>query len=164
AGSGRPAHRPQRGTGDNVRIAVELFAAARQAAGCARVQIELSQGATLGELRRRMIEQFPALAPLLAHASFAVDAQYAADDATREFTAGRQTRSLDYECYPRMAGAKLQELEATARARWDLVDCAIVHRLGAVAIGETSVAIAVSAAHREAAFAAAQWLIDTLKE
>ena len=44
------------------------------------------------------------------------------------------------------------------------VDCAIVHRLGEVAVGETSVAIAVSAAHREAAFEAGRWLIDRIKE
>ncbi len=62
-----------------------------------------------------------------------------------------------------MARQKLIELEAEARRQWPLVDCAIVHRLGHVALGEASVAIAVSAAHRDAAFAAGKWLIDTLK-
>ena len=82
---------------------------------------------------------------------------------TREFTAGRQTASLDYECYDEMAKAKLSELEAEARRRWPLVDCAIVHRVGHVPIGEASVAVAVSTPHRRAAFEAGQWLIDTLK-
>jgi molybdopterin synthase catalytic subunit len=83
---------------------------------------------------------------------------------TREFTHGRQTTSLDYECYPEMAERKLAELEVEARRRWPILDCAIVHRLGRVEIGEASVAIAVSAAHRQPAFEAGQWLIDTLKE
>jgi molybdopterin synthase catalytic subunit len=83
---------------------------------------------------------------------------------TREFTNGRQTNSLDYECYPEMAQRKLAELEAEAKRRWPILDCAIVHRVGRVEIGEASVAIAVSSAHRQPAFEAGQWLIDTLKE
>lgn len=83
---------------------------------------------------------------------------------TREITAGRRTTSLDYECYPEMAERKLAELEAEARRRWPILDCAIVHRLGRVDIGEASVAIAVSSAHRQPAFEAGQWLIDTLKQ
>ena len=83
---------------------------------------------------------------------------------TREFTAGRQTSSLDYECYPEMAERKLAELESDARRRWSLVNCTIVHRLGHLKLGEASVAVAISAPHRADAFHAAQWLIDTLKE
>lgn len=83
---------------------------------------------------------------------------------TREFTDGRQTTTLDYEAYDEMALAKLAELEATARDRWSLVDCGIVHRLGNVPLGEASVAIAVSSGHRQEAFEAGRWLIDTLKQ
>ena len=83
---------------------------------------------------------------------------------TREFTQGRQTVALDYECYPEMAERKLAELEAEARRRWPVIACEIVHRLGRVDLGEASVAIAVSTAHRRDAFEAGQWLIDTLKE
>ena len=82
----------------------------------------------------------------------------------REMTGGRKTRSLEYECYPEMAEQKLAELEQDARRRWPLVDCAIVHRLGPVEVGQTSVAIAVSSAHRAPAFEAGQWLIDRIKE
>jgi molybdopterin synthase catalytic subunit len=82
----------------------------------------------------------------------------------REFTHGRQTASLDYECYPEMALQKLTALEAEARTRWLLTGCAIVHRVGRLEIGEASVAVAVSTEHRQTAFAAGQWLIDTLKE
>jgi len=83
---------------------------------------------------------------------------------TREFTGGRQTTTLHYECYQEMARAKLAELEQEAREKWPLVGCAIVHRTGRVDLGEASVAIAVSTAHRADAFAAGKWLIDTLKE
>jgi molybdopterin synthase catalytic subunit len=83
---------------------------------------------------------------------------------TREFTRGRRTQSLDYECYPEMAEKKLAELEAEARRRWPLTGCSIVHRLGHLELGEASIAIAVSSPHRHDAFAAGQWLIDTIKE
>src|SRR4029079_7004979 len=83
---------------------------------------------------------------------------------TREITNGRRTISLDYECYPQMAERKLAELESEAKNRWPILDCAIVHRLGRVEVGEASVAVAVSSAHRQAAFEAGQWLIDTLKQ
>jgi molybdopterin synthase catalytic subunit len=82
----------------------------------------------------------------------------------RQATAGRQTASLDYQCYQEMARTKLAQLEEQARERWPLVGCAIFHRLGHLEIGETSVAIAVSSPHRADAFAAGQWLIDTLKQ
>jgi molybdopterin synthase catalytic subunit len=83
---------------------------------------------------------------------------------TRRETDGRSTASLDYEAYPEMARLKLTELEEEARRRWSLLGCSIVHRLGHLEIGEASVAIAISSAHRDAAFAAGQWLIDTLKQ
>ena len=82
----------------------------------------------------------------------------------REATGQRRTSSLEYECYAEMAEKKLAELEAEARARWPLEECTIVHRLGHLPVGETSVAIAVSAAHRRPAFEAGQWLIDRVKE
>lgn len=83
---------------------------------------------------------------------------------TREFTGERRTASLDYECYPEMAMLKMRELESEARRRWPIIECVIVHRLGHLELGAASVAIAVSSPHRSDAFAAGQWLIDTLKE
>lgn len=82
----------------------------------------------------------------------------------REFTQGRQTVALDYECYPEMAEKQMARLEAEARQRWPLVECAIVHRLGRLELAEASVAVAVSSPHRGVAFEAGKWLIDTLKE
>ena len=83
---------------------------------------------------------------------------------TREFTRGRQTASLEYECYHEMAQKKLHELEHEARRRWPIVECSIVHRLGHLPLGEASIAIAVSSPHRAASFEAGKWLIDTIKE
>jgi molybdopterin synthase catalytic subunit len=82
----------------------------------------------------------------------------------RELTEGRQTASLDYECYPEMAQTMLAQLAAEAGDRWTLAGCAIVHRVGHLDVGETAVAIAVSATHRQEAFQAAEWLIDRIKE
>jgi molybdopterin synthase catalytic subunit len=82
---------------------------------------------------------------------------------TRELTNGRQTVALDYEAYGEMAKRKLAELEAEARRRWPVIECIVVHRLGRVPPTEASVAIAVSTPHRSDAFAAGQWLIDSLK-
>jgi molybdopterin synthase catalytic subunit len=83
---------------------------------------------------------------------------------TREMTGQRRTESLDYECYPEMAEKKLAELETEARRRWPLTGCEIVHRLGHLELGEASIAIAVSSPHRQQAFEAGKWLIDTIKE
>ena len=82
----------------------------------------------------------------------------------RELTGERRTLALDYEGYPEMAEKKLAELEAEARRRWPIIHCALVHRLGHLELGETSVAVAVSTPHRRDSFLAGQWLIDTLKE
>lgn len=82
----------------------------------------------------------------------------------RERTGDRPADSLEYECYLEMAQRELADLEAEACRRWSLVACRIVHRLGTLAVGEASVAIAVSAAHRQEAFAGGQWLIDRIKE
>jgi molybdopterin synthase catalytic subunit len=83
---------------------------------------------------------------------------------TRELTHGRQTVALDYEAYHEMAERRLRELEVEARRRWPVIECIVVHRLGRVPPTEASVAIAVSTPHRGDAFAAGQWLIDSLKQ
>jgi len=83
---------------------------------------------------------------------------------TREFTADRQTAELYYQAYEKMAERELKRLEQSARAKWPLVECLVVHRLGLVPLAEASVAIVVSSPHRDAAFTACRWLIDTLKE
>ncbi len=82
---------------------------------------------------------------------------------TRNRNAGRRVVRLEYEAYGRMARAEMQRLAAGARRRWPLRKVVIAHRIGLVPVGETSVAIVVSAGHRAEAFAACRWLIDRLK-
>jgi molybdopterin synthase catalytic subunit len=81
----------------------------------------------------------------------------------RGVTAGAVTRSLTYDAHEPLAIATLATLRREAVARFDLTACGIVHRLGPVAPGEAGVAIAASAPHRRAAFAATEWLLDRLK-
>ena len=71
---------------------------------------------------------------------------------------------IEYEAYEGMAEAEMERIAFTLKERHQLVDVAIHHRVGPVEIGETSVVIAVSAAHREAALAACKEAIDTLKQ
>jgi MoaE-MoaD fusion protein len=81
----------------------------------------------------------------------------------RNQTRGRRTLFLDYEAYEEMALEQMESLAAKALQQFQVRDVAIVHRLGRLEIGETSVLIAVASAHRAAAFEACRWLIDTLK-
>ncbi len=81
----------------------------------------------------------------------------------RDNSRGRPTRFLEYEAYEPMAAKELEKLAAEAQTRFAVGDVLILHRLGRLEIGETSVLIAVAAAHRAAAFDACRWLIDTLK-
>lgn len=85
------------------------------------------------------------------------------DGIVRNHSRGRRTIYLVYEAYEPMALRKLQELASDAKARYSIRDVAIVHRLGRIEIGESSVLIAVFSAHRAAAFDACRWIIDTLK-
>lgn len=71
---------------------------------------------------------------------------------------------LDYEVYPEMVEPKISEIVDEALARWTVLSVVVKHRSGRVELGEASVAVAVSAAHRGDAFAAARYLIDQLKE
>ena len=85
------------------------------------------------------------------------------DGFVRELTKGKQTEYLVYEAYEPMALAEMQNLGAIAREKFEIVHAAIMHRLGRLEIGETSVVIAVAAPHRRAAFEACEWLIKELK-
>jgi molybdopterin synthase catalytic subunit/molybdopterin converting factor small subunit len=82
----------------------------------------------------------------------------------RDNTRGRRTLYLDYEAYEAMALKQMAALAAEARARFAVRGASIIHRLGRLEIGETSVLIVVAAAHRGAAFEACRWIIDTLKK
>ncbi len=86
------------------------------------------------------------------------------DGIVRNNTRGRQTLHLDYEAYEEMAEKQIQELSTEAGTRFGVRHVTIVHRLGRLQIGETSVLIVVASAHRAQAFEACRWLIDTLKK
>ena len=85
------------------------------------------------------------------------------DGYVRQFTKGRETLYLVYEAYEPMALSEMENLGAQAREQFEIAHVGIVHRLGKLEIGETSVVISVSAPHRRAAFAACEWLIKELK-
>lgn len=83
---------------------------------------------------------------------------------TRNNNEGRKVIALDYEAYPEMAEKELARIGADANKQWPICRIAIVHRLGPVQIGEASVMIAVSSAHRDAAFAASRFAIEEIKK
>ena len=85
------------------------------------------------------------------------------DGYVRQFTKGRETLHLFYEAYEPMALKEMQKLIDQAKRDFEISNVGIVHRLGKLQIGETSVVIAVAAPHRKAAFAACEWLIRELK-
>jgi molybdopterin synthase catalytic subunit len=86
------------------------------------------------------------------------------DGIVRDNTRGRRTLYLDYESYREMALEQMGRLAAEAVEKFGVRDVALVHRLGRLMVGETSVLIVVASAHRAAAFDACRWLIDTLKK
>jgi molybdopterin synthase catalytic subunit/molybdopterin converting factor small subunit len=82
----------------------------------------------------------------------------------RNSTRGRRTLYLDYDAYEAMALKQMESLAAETRVRFGVRGASIVHRLGRLEIGETSVLIVVAAAHRGPAFEACRWIIDALKK
>ncbi len=102
---------------------------------------------------------------LIAQAKTAEDGAIVVfDGIVRNHTRGRRTLYLDYEAYEEMAQRQMCELAAKARERFGVRHITLIHRLGRLEIGETSVLIVVASGHRGAAFEACRWLIDTLKQ
>ena len=83
---------------------------------------------------------------------------------TRAHSRGREVVRLEYEAYEGMAEAEMERIAGELMERYSLIAVAIHHRVGVVGIGETSVVIAISSAHRAAALAACADAIDTLKQ
>ncbi|HEX7232028.1 MAG TPA: molybdenum cofactor biosynthesis protein MoaE [Candidatus Binatia bacterium] len=83
---------------------------------------------------------------------------------TRNNNEGRTVIALDYEGYREMAEKQLARIGEEAKKQWPICKMAIVHRLGPVKIGEASVIIVVSSAHRDAAFAASRFAIEEIKK
>jgi molybdopterin converting factor subunit 1 len=190
-----------------MRVSVRLFAALREQAGVRERQLELPDGATVGDvwprldlgeepsgllyaLNKAYVERATALAegdelaviPPVSGGAFRLSEEplspaeavreVASDDAgaiatfigtTRAHARGRDVVRLEYEAYEGMAEQTMAEIGDELKARYELLEVAIHHRVGVVEIGGTSVVIAVSAAHRGDALAACRDAIDTLK-
>src|ERR1700752_2935737 len=112
------------------------------------------------EITRRRIAKADVAAQIRSDADGAV-ATF--DGCVRNHSHGRATLYLEYEAYEAMALAKMNEIAAQVHEKFSINRVAMVHRLGRLEIGETSVFIAVSSAHRAAAFDACRYAIDTLK-
>ena len=86
------------------------------------------------------------------------------DGIVRNNSRGRRTLHLDYEAYESMADKQMRALAQEALGKFGVRQVVIVHRLGRLQVGETSVLIVVASAHRAQAYEASRWLIDTLKK
>jgi molybdopterin synthase catalytic subunit len=83
--------------------------------------------------------------------------------AVRDVDAGRRVRGLDYEAHPSAVGELARVAGSVADASPDVVALAVVHRLGALSVGDLAIVVAVSAPHREEAFTACRLLLDRVK-
>ena len=81
----------------------------------------------------------------------------------RDFSKGQNILKLDFHTYSGMAEKELAKLERTAKSKFDILDCLVIHRTGEIKINENIVLVIVTSMHREAAFKACQWMIDELK-
>lgn len=202
------------------KFTIKLFATLRERAHTAELTREFPDGATVGDMWRQLVVEFPELGGHRDSVAFAVNQEYVERDfkprtgdeiafippvsggagtpayvgkitigrdpidvaalerevadaaagaivtfsgKTRRDNAGRVVIRLEYEAYEPMALSEMRKLAAEAGARWKITRIAIAHRVGVVEIGETSVAIAVSAPHRAEAFEACRFAIDKLK-
>ncbi len=85
------------------------------------------------------------------------------DGYARQWTKGKETLYLVYEAYQPMALRETEKIIGQAREKFEITAVGIVHRLGKLEIGETSVVVSAAAPHRKAAFEACEWLIKELK-
>lgn len=83
---------------------------------------------------------------------------------TRDTTAGRTVRYLEYEAYRPMADQTLKQIVNEINERWSIRDVAIAHRVGRLEISDISLVVAVSAPHRRDAFLACQYSVDRIKQ
>ena len=198
-----------------MRVRILFFGVLKDLAGKSSDNLELREGATVGDLLETCAARIPRLNDLLASLAVAVNQQYAGaetalksgdevallppvsggsgvrawivrdaidtsailagikrgedgaavvfEGVVRNSTRGRKTLYLDYEAYEEMALGQMESLAGQALKQFQIRDIALVHRLGRLEIGETSVLIVVASAHRGAAFDACRWLIDRLK-
>lgn len=100
---------------------------------------------------------------LVKKASSGTGAVVAFLGAARDFSKGERIAGLEFEHYPGMAEAKLKDIRQRALKNFNIIEMAIIHRVGVIRTGENIVLIAASAAHRNDAFMACEWAITELK-
>jgi len=119
---------------------------------------------TIDEDRLELVRETIDLEALVRHVRAEQDGAIVTFDGfVRNQSHGRATRYLEYEAYEPMALGKMREIAVQIHEKFRIHRVAMVHRLGRLEIGETSVFIAVSSPHRGAAFDACRFAIDTLK-
>jgi MoaE-MoaD fusion protein len=202
-----------------MKVSVRLFAGLHDLVGLRELEMELADGATVADLRRQLVSQYPAVEPLMNALVCAVDEEYVSNDhhlrpgdevalippisggssaeaerfqvtrepldpqrlvdlvrrdesgavalfygVVRNHSHGRRVLRLEYDAHPSMAVKKMRQVAEEARSRWGITDMAISHRTGRLEVGETSLLVAVSAAHRREAFEACHYAVDRIKE
>jgi len=200
-----------------VRVTIKLFARLREIASAGRLERELADGATVGEMLADLRAEFPRLADVTARTIISVNQEFATPDrplhdgdevaifppvsggadvfcvtfdpvtldevaravvqprtgavavfagVVRAVSGDKEVAYLEYEAYQEMAVAKMRQIADEARAHWpDIVDIAIVQRIGHLEVGDVAVAIAVSSGHRDqGCFEACRYAIDRLKQ
>ncbi|MDQ2833847.1 MAG: molybdenum cofactor biosynthesis protein MoaE [Acidobacteriota bacterium] len=121
--------------------------------------------ATGAHMRVEIVDEVIRSAEVVAEIKAASDGAVCVfDGIVRDNTRGRKTLHLDYEAYREMALKQMRGLASEAIDRFGVRDVALIHRLGRLYVGETSVLVVVASAHRGATFEACRWLIDTLKK
>jgi molybdopterin synthase catalytic subunit len=83
---------------------------------------------------------------------------------TRNINNGKEVTKLEYQVYGPMAEKKMSEILNEARLKWDISRCFVVHRVGTVLVGETSMVLCLASKHRSEAFLAAQYFVERLKK
>jgi molybdopterin synthase catalytic subunit len=200
-----------------MQVTVKLFARLREVAGTGKLDRELSEGATVGDLLEALHGEHPRLASLTQRTIISVNQAFATPDTrlkdgdevaifppvsggadafrvtfeplsldevsrlvvqphagavavfagvVRNVSGGKDVAFLEYEAYQEMAVDKLRQVAEEARTRWpEIIDIAIVQRLGHLDVGEAAVVIAVSSSHRDrGCFEACRYAIDRLKQ
>jgi len=200
-----------------MKIAVKLFARLREIAGAGKLERELPDGATVGELVSALCAEFPRLADLTPRTIISVNREFGTPDSqlhdgdevaifppvsggadafrvtfapitldevahlvvrphagavatfagvVRNVSGSKEVAYLEYEAYEEMAVAKMRQIADEAQVRWpQIVDIAIVQRIGRLEVGDVAAVIAVSSGHRdEGCFEACRYAIDRLKQ
>ncbi len=203
-----------------MNVSLRLFASLHDLLGVRELSLELTDGASIEDLKRQLIQNYPAIQPAMNTVAFAIDDEYVAFDAklrdgsevalippvsggsgeqldrfrvtyepldgelladlvrrdqagaialfygiVRNHNDGKAVSHLEYEAHESMALRKLQEVGQLTKVQFpEIAEVGAWHRIGSLKIGETSLLVAVSSAHRQQAFDSCHWAVDRIKE